>query len=64
MSDSLQITKLLVDLSTIYDPCGVGVWLLNAHKQWDGASAVDLIGAGRLDEVEAAVEQLTSGAFT
>jgi hypothetical protein len=63
MSDE-RLARMLRDLATIYDACGVGVWMLNPQKRWDGASALDLIQTGRIAEVDAAVEQLTTGAHT
>jgi hypothetical protein len=59
-----RIVALIAELNTLYDACGVGIWLLAKQDRWEGASAVHLIQVGRLDLVEQAVEQLTTGAHT
>jgi hypothetical protein len=55
-SPSPERTLAIIDaLALSYHGCGVGIWLFGRHKQLDGERPIDLLRAGRFDEVEALV---------
>ena len=57
--------RYVVDrLAELYDPEETRVWLYSRHRLLDGARAIDLIHAGRAEEVLAAIESLNEGAYT
>jgi transcriptional regulator with XRE-family HTH domain len=57
--------RYLVDrLAEIYDPDETRVWLYSKHRLLNGERAIDLIHAGRADEVLAVIESLDAGAYT
>lgn len=57
--------RYLVDrLAEFYDPDETRVWLYSKHKLLNGERAIDLIHAGRADEVLAVIESLDAGAYT
>jgi hypothetical protein len=57
------LVTMLMELRSLYEPEGCGIWLYSAHKEWDGLSALDMLLAGRSDEVLASIDRLTSGAY-
>jgi hypothetical protein len=59
-----QLADALEGLYDVYTPEGVGVWLKGAKHSLDGRSPLDLIRAGRLDDLAAMVERMRSGAAT
>lgn len=50
-----QIVKILDDLSLMYTPAGIGVWLFSRHQLLDGGRPIDLLRAGEIERVTAAV---------
>ena len=57
--------RYLVDrLAEFYDPGETRVWLYSKHRLLNGERAIDLIHAGRADEVLAVIESLDAGAYT
>lgn len=48
-------------LSEVYHPDGVEIWLHSQHAWLNGSRAIDLIDAGRSEQVEAAVDRLVGG---
>jgi transcriptional regulator with XRE-family HTH domain len=57
--------RYVVDrLAELYDPEETRVWLYSKHRLLDGARAIDLIHAGRADEVLAVIESLNEGSYT
>ena len=57
--------RYLVDrLAEFYDPDETRVWLYSKHRLLNGERAIDLIHAGRADEVLAVIESLDAGAYT
>jgi hypothetical protein len=50
--------------SDFYPPDDIRIWLYTSHPRLKGARAIDLINAGRTEEVLAVVESLYSGAST
>ena len=57
--------RYVVDrLAELYDPEETRVWLYSRHRLLDGARAIDLIHAGRAEEVLTAIESLNEGAYT
>lgn len=57
--------RYVVDrLSELYDPEETRVWLYAKHRLLDGERAIDLIHAGRSDEVLAIIESLSEGSYT
>lgn len=57
--------KYLVDrLAEFYDPDETRMWLYARHRLLNGERAIDLIHAGRTDEVLELIESLADGAYT
>ena len=57
--------RYVVDrLSEFYAPDETRLWLHARHPQLDGERPIDLINAGRTEDVLAVIESLDSGAFT
>jgi transcriptional regulator with XRE-family HTH domain len=57
--------RYVVDrLSDFYTPDEARLWLHAPHPQLKGARAIDLIKAGRTDEVLLAIEGLDNGAYS
>ena len=57
--------RYVVDrLNDFYTPDETRIWLHTAHQMLKGERAIDLINAGRTEEVLAVIEGLDSGAFT
>lgn len=57
--------RYLVDrLAEFYDPDETRVWLYSKHRLLNGERAIDLLHAGRADEVLAVIESLDAGAYT
>ena len=57
--------RYLVDrLAEFYDPDETRMWLYAKHRLLNGERAVDLIHAGRTDEVLELIESLAGGAYT
>jgi transcriptional regulator with XRE-family HTH domain len=61
ISDLRYIVDRLADL---YSPAETRLWLYSRHRLLDGARPIDLIHAGRADDVLAVIESLDEGAFT
>jgi uncharacterized protein (DUF2384 family) len=51
-------------LTHFYTPEETQLWLHAAHPMLKGQRAIDLINAGRTEEVLAVIESLDAGAFT
>lgn len=57
--------RYVVDrLAELYDPEETRVWLYARHRLLGGERAIDLIHAGRTDEVLTIVESLNEGTYT
>jgi transcriptional regulator with XRE-family HTH domain len=57
--------RYVVDrLSDFYTPEETRLWLHALHPMLNGERAIDLINAGRTQEVLAVIENLDTGAFT
>lgn len=57
--------RYVVDrLAELYDPEETRLWLYSKHRLLNGERAMDLIHAGRADEVLAVIESLDEGAYT
>lgn len=57
--------RYVVDrLAELYDPEETRVWLYSKHRLLDGERAIDLIHAGRADEVLTVIESLDEGSYT
>lgn len=57
--------RYVVDrLSDFYTPEETRIWLHTPHQMLKGERAIDLINAGRTEEVLAVIESLDTGAFT
>ena len=57
--------RYVVDrLAELYDPEETRIWLYSKHRLLNGERAIDLIHAGRADEVLAVIESLDNGSFT
>ncbi len=57
--------RYVVDrLSDFYEPDEIRLWLHTPHQMLDGARAIELINAGRTQEVLAVIEALDAGAYT
>jgi transcriptional regulator with XRE-family HTH domain len=70
-SPDLKIQTLIAELRYVvdrlaefYEPDEARLWLHAAHPMLHGERAVDLINAGRTEEVLALIESLDSGAYT
>jgi uncharacterized protein (DUF2384 family) len=57
--------RYVVDrLADFYTPDETRLWLHTRHPMLDGKRAIDLINAGRTEEVLAVIEALDSAAYT
>jgi transcriptional regulator with XRE-family HTH domain len=57
--------RYVVDrLAELYDPDETRIWLYSKHRLLEGERAIDLIHAGRADEVLAVIESLSEGTYT
>jgi transcriptional regulator with XRE-family HTH domain len=57
--------RYVVDrLSDFYTPDETRLWLHTSHPMLAGKRAIDLINAGRTEEVLAVIESLDTGAYT
>lgn len=57
--------RYLVDrLAEFYTPEETRIWLYSKHRLLGGERAIDLIHAGKADEVLAIIESLDGGAYT
>jgi transcriptional regulator with XRE-family HTH domain len=57
--------RYVVDrLNDFYTPDETRLWLHTSHSMLDGKRAIDLINAGRTEEVLAVIENLDTGAYT
>ena len=57
--------RYVVDrLGDFYTPDEIRLWLHGAHPMLKGERAIDLIRAGRTEEVLAVIESLDAGAYT
>jgi transcriptional regulator with XRE-family HTH domain len=57
--------RYVVDrLNDFYTPDETRLWLHTSHPILDGKRAIDLINAGRTQEVLAVIESLDTGAYT
>lgn len=57
--------RYLVDrLAEFYNPDETRLWLYAKHRLLNGERAIDLIHAGRTDEVLELIESLADGAYT
>lgn len=57
--------RYVVDrLAELYDPEETRVWLYSKHRLLAGERAIDLIHAGRADEVLTVIESLDEGSYT
>ena len=59
----LTLEWLASELAEFYEPADARLWLFSRHKLLGGASPVQLIQQGRIDDVLAVIEQLKSGAY-
>jgi transcriptional regulator with XRE-family HTH domain len=57
--------RYVVDrLAELYNPEETRIWLYAKHRLMDGERAIDLIHAGRADEVLTVIESLDEGSYT
>jgi transcriptional regulator with XRE-family HTH domain len=57
--------RYVVDrLAELYDPEETRVWLYSKHRLLNGERAIDLIHAGRADEVLTVIESLDEASYT
>ena len=57
--------RYVVDrLAELYDPEETRIWLYSKHRLLGGARAIDLIHAGRTDEVLTVIESLTEATYS
>ena len=57
--------RYVVDrLSDFYEPDEIRLWLHTPHQMLNGARAIELINAGRTEDVLAVIETLDAGAYT
>ncbi len=57
--------RYVVDrLAEFYDPGETRIWLYSKHRLLNGERAVDLIHAGRADEVLTVIESLDEASYT
>ncbi|MEE9302242.1 MAG: hypothetical protein V3U84_00505 [Thiotrichaceae bacterium] len=60
----LSDLRYVVDsLAEMYAPDEVRVWLYSRNKLLDGGTAIDLINAGKTDQVLAAINSLSSHTY-
>ena len=57
--------RYVVDrLAEFYEPDEIRLWLHTPHQMLDSARAIDLINAGKTEQVLAVIEALDAGAYT
>jgi transcriptional regulator with XRE-family HTH domain len=57
--------RYVVDrLAELYSPEESRIWLYSKHRLLNGERAIDLIHAGRSDEVLSVIESLNEGSYT
>jgi len=57
--------RYVVDrLAEFYDSAETRIWLYSKHRLLNGERAIDLIHAGRAEEVLAVIESLDEGTYT
>lgn len=57
--------RYVVDrLAELYNPEETRVWLYSKHRLFSGERAIDMIHAGRADEVLTVIESLNEGTYT
>ena len=57
--------RYIVDrLAELYDPEETRAWLYSKHRLLNGERAIDLIHAGRADEVLTVIESLSEASYT
>jgi transcriptional regulator with XRE-family HTH domain len=57
--------RYVVDrLAELYSPEETRVWLYSKHRLLNGERAIDLLHAGRADEVLTIIESLNEGSYT
>jgi hypothetical protein len=57
--------RYVVDrLAELYDPDETRIWLYSKHRLLNGERAIDLIHAGRADEVLTVIESLDEASYT
>ena len=59
----LMLEWLASELAEFYEPGDARLWLFSRHKLLDGATPLQLIQEGRIDDVLVVIEQLKSGAY-
>lgn len=59
----LELHYIVERLRDVYKPEGVDIWIHGRNRDLGGEKPIDLLGAGRFEEVLAAVERLSSGAM-
>ncbi len=57
--------RYVVDrLAEFYEPDEIRLWLHTPHQMLDGARAIDLINAGKIEQVLGVIEALDAGAYS
>lgn len=59
----LELHYVVERLRDVYKPEGIDIWVHGRNRGLNGEKPIDLLRAGRFEEVLAAVERLASGAM-
>lgn len=59
----LSLEYIVDQLSDFYEPKEARLWLFSRQKLLSGQTPADLIQAGKIDDVIAAIERLREGVF-
>jgi hypothetical protein len=59
----LELHYIVDRLRDVYKPEGVDIWIHGRNRDLGGQKPIDLLRAGRFEDVLAAVERLASGAM-
>ncbi|WP_188911913.1 Rv2175c family DNA-binding protein [Salinarimonas ramus] len=59
----LQLEYVVEQLSGIYEPAEARLWLFSPQKLLDGATPVDAIRQGRIDDVRRLVDESRDGVY-
>lgn len=59
-----ELRYVIDRLSDFYEPDEIRLWLHTPHQMLGGARAIELVNAGRTQDVLAVIEALDAGAYT
>ena len=57
------VWQLAAEVSDLWAPDQMMDWLTNPHPQFEGKSALDMIEAGRVEDLRRTVQSLAAGTY-